>query len=132
MIVLDANILIALLDPADPHHEGAVELLHANIGEGLSVSVLTLAEALVHPARAGRDDEASAVFDAIGVQVVPLTVDAGALARQRATARVRMPDAVVLRLAIDTSAAVATFDAALAAAAVDAGVEVVGAEPARR
>mgnify|MGYP003648946695 CR=1 FL=1 len=86
---------------------------------------LTVAEALVHPARAGREASAMESLRAIGVDVLPITANsAEALARVRCEHRVRMPDAVALHAAVTTESALATFDDALAAAAERAGVVV--------
>ena len=56
MIVLDANVLIAVLTPADAHHRAGLELLARAIAdaEDLLVNPITLAEALVFPARERR------------------------------------------------------------------------------
>ncbi|BDZ52182.1 hypothetical protein GCM10025867_44230 [Frondihabitans sucicola] len=128
MIVLDANVLIAYLDQRDDSHRSALDLLESQVAEELRASVLTVAEALVHPTRHGRDGASLDSLSAIGVEVVGVSADeARDIARLRAESRLRMPDAVVLHLAVKTSGAVATFDTTLARVARDAGVEVVGA-----
>lgn len=125
MIVLDANVLIAFLDRDDAHHEAALDLLERRLVDGLAASVLTVAEALVYPARAGREASAMESLSAIGVQALPVTASsAEALARVRSKQRMRMPDAVALHAAVSTSSELATFDDALAAAAENAGVVV--------
>ena len=125
MIVLDANVLIAFLDRHDAHHEAAVDLFERRLVDGLAASVLTVAEALVHPARAGREAAAMESLSAIGVQVLPATASsAEALARVRSNQQVRMPDAVALHAAVSTNSELATFDVALAAAAESIGVVV--------
>lgn len=125
MIVLDANVLIAFLDASDAHHDDALGLFEHRFLDGFSASALTVAEALVHPVRAGRQDAALASLSAIGIQVLSLDSSAAAdLARVRSQYRLRMPDAVVLHAAITTGSAVATFDESLAAAAVTAGLTV--------
>lgn len=125
MIVLDANVLIAFLDADDLHHSVAVTLLEDHVTDGFGASALTVAEALVHPTTNDRQDRAAAALGGIGLSVLPVTAnDALPLARVRAQYRLRMPDAVVLHAAITTRSGLATFDAALTAAARDAGVDV--------
>jgi predicted nucleic acid-binding protein len=123
VIILDANVLIGFLDATDPHHAAALNLLERNFAEGFGCSVLTMAEALVHPTRAGRQDAAQASLAKIGVEVIALeAADALTLATVRNDYRVRMPDAVALHTAIQTGSALATFDESLSAAAQRAGV----------
>lgn len=123
MIILDANVLIGFLDSTDPHHVAALDLLERHFADGYGSSMLTMAEALVHPTRAGRQDAAQASLTKIGVQVIGLDAnDALLLAGVRNAYRLRMPDAVALHTAIQSGSALATFDETLAAAATRAGV----------
>jgi predicted nucleic acid-binding protein len=125
VIILDANVLIAFLDGSDAHHEATLDLLERRLVDGFGASVLTVAEALVHPTRAGREASAMESLRAIGVDVLPITANsAEALARVRSEHRVRMPDAVALHAAVTTKSALATFDDALASAAERAGVVI--------
>jgi predicted nucleic acid-binding protein len=125
VIVLDANVLIAFLDATDSHHSATVQLLERRYADGFGASVLTVAEALVHPTRVDRQAAAIASLERIGVQTIPLlAADALALARVRNSYRVRMPDAVALHTALVTGSELATFDDALAAAAESAGVGI--------
>jgi len=125
VIVLDANILIGFLDSTDSHHHDAVDLFRRHFAEGFATSVLTIAEALVHPTRTGRQDAAMASLTRVGVQVIALEASGAAgLARVRNTYRVRMPDAVALYTAMTSGSELATFDENLASAAELAGVSV--------
>lgn len=125
MIVLDANVLIGFLDATDPHHAASTELLERRFVDGFASSVLTVAEALVHPTRVERQDAAMTALLSIGVRVIPLEAsDATELARVRNSYRLRMPDAVALHTAIRTGSELATFDEALMAAAGRAGVSI--------
>lgn len=124
MIVLDASVLIAHLDARDAHHVAAGAILASAAGEALLGNPLTVAEVLVAPARAGRAAEAKAALDALGVEVVALPADAPVrLAVLRADTGLRLPDCCVLLTALDARAAVATFDARLAAAARSLGLD---------
>ncbi len=123
MIILDVNVLIGFLDGDDPHHAASVDLLERHFVDGFGSSVLTVAEALVHPARAGRQDAVMAALDSIGVRVIALEpADAVSLARVRSTYRLRMPDAVALHTAMTTGSRLASFDATLIAVAGRAGI----------
>ena len=123
MIVLDATVLIGFLDATDLHHDAALDLLERRFADGFAASVLTVAEALVHPTRVDRQDAALASLVKIDVQIIPIEAsDAAALARVGNSYRVRMPDAVALHAALSTGAELATFDEALTAAAETAGV----------
>lgn len=123
MIILDANVLIGFLDGDDPHHAASVDLLERHYVDGFGSSVLTVAEALVHPTRAGRQGSVMAALDSIGVRVIVLEpADAAPLARVRSTYRLRMPDAVALYTAMTTGSRLASFDATVVAAAGSAGI----------
>lgn len=127
MIIVDANVLIGFLDSRDAHHVAALRVLDDAVEGGYAASVLTVAEALVHPTLHGSEDRAAAALAEIGLVILPLSAeDALPLARIRAQYQVRMPDAVALHAAMATQARVATFDAALAAAAQEAGVATAG------
>jgi predicted nucleic acid-binding protein len=125
VIVLDANVVIGFLDANDPHNEASLDLLERHFLDGFGCSVLTIADALVHPTRVDRQDAALASLTRIGVQMIPLAAsDAIALADVRSTYRLRMPDAVALLTAMQFGSELATFDAGLATAAERAGVEL--------
>lgn len=125
MIILDANVLIGFLDATDSHHASCIDLLERHFVEGFGSSVLTVAEALVHPSRVEREEAALSALLTIGVDVIPLDgTEAIALARVRNVYRLRMPDAVALHTALSTGSALASFDSALVAAAKQAGVTV--------
>ena len=125
MIVLDANVVIGFLDADDPHHEASIDLLERHFVDGFGCSVLTVAEALVHPTRVDRQDAALASLTRIGVQMIPLEAsDAIALADVRSTYRLRMPDAVALLTAMQFRSELATFDSGLATAAERAGIQL--------
>ena len=54
MIVLDAGVLIAHLNPADAHHAAATTILLENAPGSMRVHTITLAEVLVSGVRVGR------------------------------------------------------------------------------
>lgn len=116
MIVLDASVVIAHLSPGDPHAERAMEVLDTE--EELAMHPLTVAEVLVRPAQDGAEEDIAAVLGRLGIEQLSVERDEPVrIARVRAEARIRMPDACVLAAALRWGAAVATFDVRLARAA---------------
>ena len=98
LIVLDASVVIAHLDPGDTLHEQATRALLEHAGDDLRLPASAYAESLVDPARKGRLDEARSALVALRSQIVPID---GALAEQAASLRararrLRLPDAFVL------------------------------------
>lgn len=125
MIVLDASVLIGHLDATDAHHRRASALLMDLAAEPLAASPLSLAEALVGPARAGQLDRATAVLGQLGVTSVPFQDSAPVqLALLRAGTGLKMPDSWVLLAAEQVGGVVATFDDRLAVAARERGFVV--------
>jgi len=126
MIVLDANVLIALFDPADAHHARAEQLLIDHADESMAMSALTLTEFLIRPTAAGLASRAQAFIGNMGMIVSPVLVDdASHLAQVRAETGLKLPDAVVLWLAISSSAGLMTLDDHLAGVAGSMGVAVL-------
>ncbi|MCL2654076.1 MAG: PIN domain-containing protein [Propionibacteriaceae bacterium] len=126
MIILDANILIALFDPADAHHARAEQLLNDHADEPMALSALTLTEFLIRPTAAGLASRAQAFIGNMGIIVSPvLGDDASRLAQVRVETGLKLPDAVMLWLAISSSADLLTLDDHLADVAGSVGVTVV-------
>jgi predicted nucleic acid-binding protein len=122
--------LIAYFDANDTHHDTAANVLAEAVREDLVASAMTIAELLVVPARVGDDAlrMAQEAFTRLEIVDEPFPEDAAVrLARLRADSGLKMPDCCVL-LAADTAGAerVATFDARLAKAARERGLEVIG------
>ena len=125
MIVLDASVLIAHLDAADALHTRATDLLADLAADDFAVSVLTLAEVLVGPARAGRIEAARQAIDRLDIIGLGLGHgDAERLATVRADTGLRMPDCCVLLAADSEAAELATFDGHLAEIARSRGMTV--------
>lgn len=126
MIVLDACVVIAHLAGDDAHHKRATQLLASLAGQPKTMSVLTRAEVLVVPARAGRRRAAEDILDQLSIGTWELPQDAaGQLAELRAHTGLRMPDCCVLLTAeINGPAELATFDERLARAAAERGITV--------
>lgn len=117
-LILDASVLIGLLDTADLHHSMAVKDVEAadRAGRRLLTPASAYSEALVSFARDGRVGEARDAIAAMGISVTPLTA---AIAERAAELRarherLRLPDAIVLATARDRDAELLSYDDRLA------------------
>lgn len=128
MIVADASWVVALRDPSDDHHLPAAAINRGIDDEDVWLHPVTLAECLVAPARLGVLPDAvlrlRAAFEVPDVErEAPVR-----WAALRAETGLRLPDAVVLDTALSHGArAIVTFDAKLAAAAGEHGLDIVNA-----
>jgi predicted nucleic acid-binding protein len=117
LIVLDATVVIGLLDASDTLHNASREALMRHRRDELSITASVYAEILVAPFRVGRTavrkvDEFLAEW---AIKVEPVTAEvARRAASMRARRRgLRLPDALVLAFADHIQAdAVLTGDAA--------------------
>lgn len=124
MIVLDASVVIAMLDEGDAHHVRAVEVLTQAQArsENFAMNPVTITEVLVGPTRAGREGRVLDDLDRLAVLETPLG-SPRRLAALRVATGLRMPDCCVLLSAEDAGGAdVATFDDRLADAARGRGL----------
>ncbi|MGH7299172.1 MAG: PIN domain-containing protein [Candidatus Rokuibacteriota bacterium] len=116
IVVLDASVVIALLDAGDAHHAAAVASMGQARRQTLVLPASAYAEILVDPSRRG--PEAVSVvrrFVAdLGIRVEPITTDvAERAARLRARhAGLRLPDALVLATGDALDGTVLTCDRA--------------------
>jgi len=113
-VALDADIVIAFLDPGDDQHANAVTALRRRFaaGDELLVAASVYAETIVRPLQAGTDATVDQFFDAAGISIVPID---RAIARRAAALRaehepLRLPDAMSLATAIATGSALLTLD----------------------
>lgn len=126
MIALDASVLIAHLNPADPHHQAATEVLLAGTPGEMLAHTITVAEVLVGGVRIGQGASMRDDLRAAGIAVAPHDHEEPLrLAELRASSGLKLPDCCVLDVAIRHRASLATFDKALAAEAAKRGVPVV-------
>jgi predicted nucleic acid-binding protein len=98
LIVLDASVLIAHLDPGDAHHTPATGVLDECADDDLRLPASAYAESLVHPARRGQLAAARQRLDSLDLVIEPITAaiaERAAALRARDTA-LRLPDALVL------------------------------------
>ena len=75
MIVLDASVLIAHLNPVDSHHAPATAILLAATPGSTIVHTVTMAEVLVGGVRVGRGAAMRDDLRAAGVDVAPYDAD---------------------------------------------------------
>jgi len=113
-VALDADVLIAFLDPGDAQHERAIGELRPRLaaGEQLIVGASVYAEVMVRPLQQGTDAKVDEFLDATGTRV--LGVDRP-LARRAAQLRARHPslrlgDALSLATAAGNDAQLITLD----------------------
>ncbi len=103
LIVLDAPVVIAFLDPDDALHGAAVEALTERQHDELLIPVSAYAEILVAPYRRGPEAvaEVEAFLADFAIRIEPITAPtARAAARLRSESRsLRLPDALVLATA---------------------------------
>ena len=127
MIVADASWIVALRDANDGHHDAAVEINREIADEDALLHPVTLAECLVAPAQLGALSDATSRLRA-SFQVPDIDREAPERwASLRAETGLRLPDAIVLDTALNHNArAIATFDARLASAAKQHGLEILG------
>lgn len=133
LTILDAGVIIGVLDEGDAHNAAAVESVRQAVArdDAIAVPASAYAECLVGPARTGR--EAMRAVDAfladLAADVEPITRQVAARAaelRARHGRRLRLPDALVLATALHLRAdRVLTTDAGWPRIGVK--VEVVGA-----
>jgi predicted nucleic acid-binding protein len=103
LVVLDASVVIAFLDPDDALHQPAVEALTEHQHDELLVPTCAYAEILVAPYRRGPEAvaEVEAFLSDLSIGLEPLTpAIAQAAAKLRSKfRRLRLPDALVLATA---------------------------------
>jgi len=125
VVVLDASALIALASSKDPHHKWALGMFRDTAGFDLQITALSLAEAMVHPARNGKLEKFQKLISGLGVEVSSVEgEDASKLATLRANTTLKMPDVCVLHQAMRVKGSLATTDNKLAQVAKTKGVGV--------
>lgn len=117
-LILDASVLIGLLDAADAHHQRAVDDVEAadEASTELVAPASAYSEALVAFARVERIGDAREAIAAMGIRVAPLdarTAERAAELRARHY-RLRLPDAIVLATAHELGGGLLSYDERLA------------------
>lgn len=98
LIVVDASVLIALLDPGDALHMAAMAVLTNHAGDDLKVPASAYSESLVGPARRGHVAPAKSAIASLLMDIVPITAAIAEHAAQLRARhpRLRLPDALVV------------------------------------
>ncbi len=113
-VALDADLLIAFLDPADAQHARAVNELRPRVaaGDELLIGATVYAEVIVRPLQDGTEATVDGFLDAAGVRLVPVDrTIARTAARLRADhPSVRLPDALSLATASVSDATLLTLN----------------------
>jgi len=113
-VALDADIVIAFLDPADDQHAQAVTELRARLaaGDELLVGASVDAETIVRPLQNGTDATVDEFLDSAGIRVIPIdrTIARRAAALCAEHRSLRLPDAMSLATAITTDSTLLTLD----------------------
>jgi predicted nucleic acid-binding protein len=124
-LILDASVLIGLLDTADSHHARAIDDVEAadHAGDQLLLPASAYSETLVAFARARRIQEAREAITAMGITVVSLTdTIAERAAELRARHRqLRLPDAIALATTQELGGRLLSYDRRLSQLARVAG-----------
>jgi predicted nucleic acid-binding protein len=105
LTVVDAGVIIGLLDRTDSHHDAARTALHESVARGdrLLVPASALAEVLVAPSRRGGDavEVVLGLVERVPLQIValdqPIAVAAAALRAQHPA--LKLPDALIVATA---------------------------------
>ena len=130
LTVLDAGVIIAILDAGDAHLAGAVEAVRSALdhGDALVLPASAYAEILVAPHRRGAEAVATvdAFVDALPARVEPATRAVAAMAaelRARHGGQLRLPDALVVATGVVLGATrIVTTDAGWPQLPVTVGV----------
>lgn len=107
VVVLDASVVIAFLDPDDALHEAAVQALTRHQHHELVMPASVYAEILVAPYRRGPEavSEVESFLADFAIRMDALTpTTARAAAKLRSGSRLRLPDALVLATATEIDA----------------------------
>jgi len=126
MIVVDANVAIAVLNSNDPFHKSAVE--RCIRAREVSILNLTRAEALIHPTKAGVVEQAATALEALDFVTHPVSDDVADQARLLRAAygnrNIPIIDAMVVAFGLVHDMTIVTADAKWPAIA-DVNLEVL-------
>jgi predicted nucleic acid-binding protein len=113
-VALDADLVIAFLDPGDDQHAVAVAKLRPRLaaGDELLLAATVYAETIVRPLQQGTEAIVDQFLDSASIAVVPIDRE---VARRAAALRaehrsLRLPDAMSLATAIATDSTLLTLD----------------------
>ena len=110
-VVLDSSVVIALLEPTDPHHLAASKMIEKYQAHEFYISAISLTESLMHPFAKGKGLKIAEQILAVVHQVKPvdsnIAIDA---ARIRAEKDLGIGDALIAATAASIDAELWTTD----------------------
>jgi predicted nucleic acid-binding protein len=113
-VALDADLLIAFLDPGDAQHRRAVDELRSCLtaGDELLIGATVYAEVMVRPLQQHTDGTVDGFLDAAGVRFVGTdhTIAHRAAGLRAEHPALRLPDALSLATALVNDATLLTLD----------------------
>ncbi len=128
-MVLDANVVIALLNERDGLHVDAFDLVDDNAWDEFCTSAVTLSETLVRATALGAVERERSKIGLLGVRIVPVTsAMAHAAARLRSEHRLHLADAIVVSTTTTMRGRLATFDKRVRRIAHEEGIEVAAVD----
>lgn len=112
-ILLDSTVVIAALRETDTHFEDAKEIFMNSSRLTLSISAITLTEALIRPHSLGvihATRAESKIRDLIGT-IHPFNGETASLsARIRSTHKAKISDSIIIATALSTGSTLVSFD----------------------
>ena len=119
-LIIDSRALLAFMNPHDRHHKTIVKRLLQS-DDLVSISVITFSEALVHAYDVKKDDLVIRAIKNRVVDIFDVTTPIAQIAAElRASAGLKLPDALIAATAKVHSLRLLTFDRKLAGASAEA------------
>lgn len=113
-LILDSDALLAIMNSEDRHHKSIKKRLLQG-ADLLSISVVTYSEALVYPFEEDNYEAMSLGIRTLVNEIHDVTQSIATKAAQlRASAKIKLPDALIAATAIEKGLTLITFDEKLA------------------
>ncbi len=113
-LILDSDALIALMNVNDEHHKSIIKRLFQT-QDGFSISVVTYSEALIRSFETGKESLMIERISELVNEIVEVTKSIAEIAADlRASAKIKLPDALIAATAIEKGLTLLTFDEKLA------------------
>jgi predicted nucleic acid-binding protein len=113
-LILDSDALIALMNVNDEHHKSIIKRLFQR-QDGFSISVVTYSEALIRSFETGKESLMIERISELVNEIVEVTKSIAEIAADlRASAKIKLPDALIAATAIEKGLTLLTFDEKLA------------------
>jgi len=111
-VVLDADVVIGLLNADDAHHKRAISRLRELADRPLLMAMSTYSEILVGMINEHREEVVEGLLERAPIELVPSSrsIARSAAALRAAHGALRLPDALSLATALERGAELITFD----------------------